>query len=84
MADLGFRKIDRKPHMTKKQAPGKPPVKSNSLVRLPGVLVRIQVSRSTWLKGVKDGRYPAGIMLGPRTRAWLSSDIDDFIQTLSK
>lgn len=30
----------------------------------------IPVSRSTWLAGVKNGRYPAPVKLGPRITAW--------------
>lgn len=30
------------------------------LIRLPEVLARVQISRSAWLKGVKEGRYPRG------------------------
>jgi len=35
----------------------------------------IPVSRSAWWKGVKDGRYPKPVKLGPRTTAWRVSDI---------
>jgi len=30
----------------------------------------IPVSRSTWWAGVKDGRFPTPVKLGPRTTAW--------------
>jgi prophage regulatory protein len=30
----------------------------------------IPVSRSAWWLGVKNGRYPKGVHLGPRTTAW--------------
>jgi len=35
----------------------------------------IPVSRSSWWAGVKSGRYPASIKLGPRTTAWRVADI---------
>ena len=35
----------------------------------------IPVSRSTWWEGVRTGRYPAPVRLGPRSRAWRGSDI---------
>lgn len=38
--------------------------------RLPQVLAVIPVSKSTWWAGVKSGRYPAPVKLGPRTTAW--------------
>ena len=35
----------------------------------------IPVSRSTWLAGVKSGRFPTPIKLGPRVTVWLHSQI---------
>lgn len=35
----------------------------------------LPIARSTWLAGVKDGRYPEPIMLGPRIPVWRYSDI---------
>ena len=55
---------------------------SEKLLRLPAVLDRVPVSRAAWWKGVKDGRYPLGIKLGPRTTAWRASDIDKLIASL--
>jgi prophage regulatory protein len=45
------------------------------LLRLPQVLKIIPVSRSTWWAGVKSGRFPKPIKLGPRTTCWRESDI---------
>jgi hypothetical protein len=33
------------------------------------------VSRAAWWKGVKEGRYPRGYKIGPRTTAWRVEDI---------
>lgn len=33
------------------------------------------VGRSTWWQGVKDGRFPKPVKLGPRTTAWHVEDI---------
>jgi hypothetical protein len=30
----------------------------------------IPVSKSTWWDGVRSGRYPKGVKLGPRITAW--------------
>jgi prophage regulatory protein len=49
---------------------------SKRYLRLPQVLERIPVSKSTWWKGVKDGIFPESIKLSPRTTVWLESDID--------
>ncbi len=35
----------------------------------------IPVGRSSWLDGVKAGRYPQPVKLGPRTTAWRVEDI---------
>lgn len=35
----------------------------------------IPVGRSTWWAGVKSGRFPAPVKLGPRTTAWRVEDI---------
>lgn len=51
--------------------------------RLPTVLTKIPVSRSAWWQGIKDGRYPAGVKIGPRTTAWLKSDIEELCNRLS-
>lgn len=43
--------------------------------RLPAVLSVYPVSRSTWWAGVKSGRYPKPVRLGPNTVAWRVEDI---------
>ena len=40
----------------------------------------IPVSRSTWLEGVKTGRYPKSVKLAPRVTAWKVSDIRALIE----
>ena len=46
-----------------------------ALLRLPGVLKILPISASSWWKGVRSGKYPAPIKLGPRTTCWRASDI---------
>jgi prophage regulatory protein len=48
------------------------------LVRLKQIIAPrgpIPVSKSTWWAGVKDGRFPKPVKLGPRTTAWRVEDI---------
>ena len=48
------------------------------LVRLSQILApdgQIPVSKSTWWQGVKDGRFPKPMKLGPRTTVWRVEDI---------
>ena len=52
------------------------------LYRLPQVLERIPVSRSSWFSGIQSGRFPRGFNLGARTTVWRSDDIDRLITNL--
>jgi prophage regulatory protein len=49
-------------------------------VRLPQVLRAYPVSRSTWFAGIKSGRFPKPVKLGPRTTAWRVSDLRALIE----
>ena len=49
-------------------------------LRIKEVLALIPVGRSTWWAGVKDGRYPKPIKLGPRTTVWRVEDLRKFIE----
>lgn len=41
----------------------------------------IPVSRSAWFDGVRAGRFPKPIKLGPRTTAWRVEDIRALIDS---
>lgn len=56
---------------------------AEGFVRLPVVLSVMGIGKSTWWAGVRDGRYPKGIKLGPRTTAWRVDDIRALIERLS-
>ena len=68
----------------------KPTLPETGFVRLPSIIgdakadppipAIIPVSRSTWLEGVKSGRYPRPVKLGPRVTAWRVSDIRALIE----
>lgn len=48
------------------------------LVRLSQILAPngpIPVSKSTWWQGVRDGRFPKPLKLGPRTTVWRVEEI---------
>lgn len=63
--------------------PGKnTPPERTGFVRLSSIIGPngpIPVSRSSWWAGVKSGRYPKPVKLGPRTTAWRIEDIDALI-----
>ncbi|MGN6537622.1 MAG: helix-turn-helix transcriptional regulator [Mesorhizobium sp.] len=55
---------------------------SGGLVRLSQILAPegpIPIGRSSWWAGVKSGRFPKPVKLGPRTTAWRVEDIDALI-----
>ena len=60
------------------------PTQSIGFYRLKTVLTIIPVCPSAWWQGIKDGRYPAGVKIGPRTTAWLQSDIEDLCARLQQ
>lgn len=45
----------------------------------PPIPAIIPVSKSTWWAGVKSGRFPKPVKLGPRTTAWRVEDIRNLI-----
>jgi predicted DNA-binding transcriptional regulator AlpA len=53
-----------------------------SLWVLPEVLKRVPVSRSTWLIGVKEGRFPQPVHLSIRRRAWRPSEVEAALAAL--
>jgi prophage regulatory protein len=58
--------------------PGRTDLPFSGLVRLSAILAPrgpIPVSRSTWWAGVKAGRFPRPVKLGPRITAWRVDDI---------
>ena len=52
-------------------------------LRLPQVLAIVPVSKSSWWKGCRTGRYPKPVKLGPRTTAWRVEDIAALIASFS-
>ncbi|HEC15737.1 MAG TPA: AlpA family phage regulatory protein [Sedimenticola sp.] len=53
-------------------------------LRIHQVLRFIPVGKSTWWLGVRSGRYPAPIKLGPRTTVWRAEDIRELIERISR
>lgn len=45
----------------------------------PAIPAVVPVCKSTWWAGVKSGRFPSPVKLGPRTTAWRVEDIRAFI-----
>lgn len=53
-------------------------------LRLNQVLEVIPISKSSWWQGVKSGRFPKGVKLGPRTTAWPVESIRALIAASTK
>ena len=50
------------------------------VLRLPQVKATTGLGRSTIYQRMADGTFPRPIVLGPRGRGWLNSDIQSWIQ----
>jgi predicted DNA-binding transcriptional regulator AlpA len=62
---------------------GHPDHVGDALLRLDAILAPtgpLPISRSGWWAGVKSGRYPKPVRLGPRSTAWRASDIRRLVQ----
>lgn len=59
------------------------PTDPAALLRLPDVLRLVPVARSTWWQGVRDGRFPKPVKVGPRITAWKRSDVLKLIERLT-
>ena len=63
------------------------PLPETGFVRLPAIIGPkgpIPVGRSTWWEGVKSGRFPQPVKLGPRITAWRVEDIRALIESVGQ
>jgi prophage regulatory protein len=54
-----------------------------AFLRVSDVLRLIPISKSTWWSGVRQGRYPTPVKLGPGITAWRADEIRNFIEAQS-
>jgi prophage regulatory protein len=62
-----------------------PPFGRKGFIRLSAILAPrgpIPVSKSTWWAGVKSGRFPKPVKLGPGITAWDKEDINILIELI--
>lgn len=50
----------------------------------PPIPAVLPIGRSSWWAGVRSGKYPRSVKLGPRTTAWRVEDILALLEKLSK
>jgi len=48
-----------------------------------GTKAILPISRTTWLDGVRAGRFPKPVKVGPRSVFWKKSEIDKLMQELA-
>lgn len=52
---------------------------SYSILRLPGVIARTGLSRSTIYARISEGQFPPSISLGNRAVGWVETDINEWL-----
>ncbi len=52
-----------------------PVLPPEGFVRLPIIIGILGISKTSWWRGVRDGRFPRSVKLAPRTTAWRVEDI---------
>lgn len=55
---------------------------SKGFLRLPQVLKLIPIGKSTWWAGVKSGRFPQPVKLGPKTTMWRVEEIHGLVESM--
>ncbi|MXY68670.1 MAG: AlpA family transcriptional regulator [Acidobacteriia bacterium] len=54
------------------------------VLRLPDVVARVGLSKSTLWRRINDGEFPEPIKLGPRAVGWLEEEVDAWIKSRSR
>jgi prophage regulatory protein len=52
-------------------------------IREPGVLELLPIGATSFRRGVREGRYPAPVLVAPRTKAWRVVDIKNLLTQLA-
>lgn len=53
---------------------------TNYVLRLPEVIAKTGLSRSSIYLQISNGTFPRGILLGEKARGWLCHEIDEWIE----
>ena len=61
-----------------------PTIPTVGFIRLSQVLKLIPIAKTAWYAGVKEGRFPQPVKLGPRARAYRVEDITALIERLGQ
>lgn len=60
------------------------PLPQEGFVRLPQVLHVLGIGKTPFWEGIKTGRFPAPVKLGPRTTVWKVDDIRNLINHIAE
>jgi predicted DNA-binding transcriptional regulator AlpA len=59
-------------------------IPTTGFLRLPQILAIFPIGKSSWWRGVKEGRYPKPVKIAPRTSAWRAREIADMMDSLGE
>lgn len=59
------------------------PLPQEGFIRLPQVLHVLGISKTSFWQGIKDGRFPAPVKIGPRTSVWRVEAVRALIESVS-
>src|SRR5687767_4029852 len=62
----------------------RPELPLEGFVRLRTVLAVFPVSASSWWRGIREGRYPRPVKLGPHSTGWKAADIRKLIEQIER
>ncbi len=54
---------------------------ASAIQRLPAVIARTGLSRSSIYKMIKEKQFPSPVLLGERAVGWFESDIDSWLES---
>lgn len=54
------------------------------LIRLPEVIARVGLKRSSIYQRMAEGRFPKGRSLGPRCTVWVEAEIDAWVNSITQ
>lgn len=52
-------------------------------LRLRDVLGMLGIKKTCWWKGIKEGRFPRGHLIGTRTRIWTQQEIHQLMEKIA-
>lgn len=50
-------------------------------IRLPAIIKLLGIGKTSFYRGVREGRFPKPMKIGPRTSAWRVKDIRDLLES---